>query len=263
MTARRIMQALTVALLTALLLSVFSAPAVTAASPARCKVWNTDKLIGRNTLQRAVWAASPGDHLVVRGTCTGTTFIRKDIHIAGVRLAAASSDVRVRDSGPATLSSGSKRPTLVIDPAVGDLSIERGLTLRGGFVIGSIREWRSASFNTAHVAAMAECQIPGRDGGGKLQDAVSAASAGQQLGFLGSCVGQTRIDKALHIVGARIKASSFGCDKHGCWGPVRTDTGPPRIRSGGRRGAAIQVASHVDDLTIRAAAIRGGITITP
>ncbi len=262
MTARRMAQALTVALVTALLLSALSVAAVTAASPTRCKVWNTDKQIGRNTLQRAVWAASPGDHLVVRGTCVGITFIRKDIHISGIRIMAAAGDARVRDSGPATLRSGSKRPTLVVDPAVTDLSIERGLTLRGGFIIGNIREWRSAVSGAAPASSMVECRIPGRDGGGNLQEAVSAASPGQRLGFIGTCVGQTRIDTALHIFGARFVASSFGCDKHGCWGPVRTDTGPPRIRSDGR-GAAIQVASDVDDLTIRAAAIRGGITITP
>ncbi len=262
MTARRMAHALTVALVTALLLSALSVATVTAASPTRCKVWNPDKQIGRNTLQRAVWAASPGDHLVVRGTCVGTTLIRKDIQISGIRLRAAARDARVRDSGPATLRSGSKRPTLVVDPAVADLSIERGVTIRGGFVIGSIREWRSAPSSAAPASSMVQCRIPGRVGGGTLQDIVSAATPGQRLGFIGSCVGQTRIDKAIHIVGARFVSSSIGCDKHGCWGPVRTDSGPPRIRSGGR-GPAIQVASHVDDLTIRAAAIRGGITITP
>jgi hypothetical protein len=59
--------------------------ATTAASPTGCRVRNVDSGVVKTSLQKAVWAAEPGDHLRVRGTCVGNTVVGKSLVVAGVR----------------------------------------------------------------------------------------------------------------------------------------------------------------------------------
>lgn len=145
--ARRLGTTLAIAALMALLVSAVPAGVATAANPRACLVMNLDQGFVRSSLQRAVVAASPGDHLVVRGTCVGSTLITKDLRITGSRVksSAMACDERGRctrsviiDSGPATLRSRIGRPTLVIDPSVDDLVIDGRLRIRGQVRIGPI-----------------------------------------------------------------------------------------------------------------------------
>ncbi len=243
-----------------MLITALPAAITSAASPTACKVWNSDKEIGRDSLQRAVWAASPGDHLWVRGTCVGSAIIRKDVHIAGYRLKTSDPQSGVRDSGKPTLVGD---PAFVVDPRVARLTIAKGLTVHGGFVIGDGREGRAPSpamaprlsgFAPAAKSARTCRVFNSGNVHRSLQDAVSAASSGDRLMLLGTCLGQTRIDQNLLIGSIRIAAAGTGRPSH------PADSGPPRIGIRGP-GPAISVGPDVTSLMMTGIIIRGGISI--
>jgi hypothetical protein len=79
-----ILRTLAIAASAALLATALAVPA-TAASPTACRVTNLNTGVVRNSLQKAVWQASPKQRLTVRGTCHGRTKISKNLHISGVR----------------------------------------------------------------------------------------------------------------------------------------------------------------------------------
>src|SRR5690242_2150461 len=59
-----------------------TAPAASGASTS-CRVVNTSSGRTASSLQDAVDAAAPGDTLFVKGICTGSTYINKDLTISG------------------------------------------------------------------------------------------------------------------------------------------------------------------------------------
>lgn len=257
--ARRVGGVLAVAAAAALLLSALPGSVATAASPTACKVRNLDSGVGRDSLQRAVWAASPGDHLAVRGTCTGTTLIRKDLHIEGRS-----------GSRRAIVRSGSSYPTIVVDPRVDDLVIDDSLSVRGGIIITSVRAWKQSptkvtSFprppkSDLKFRIVSTCRVGG--GHPSFRSAIAAADPGDRLPFSGTCVGRVRIDRDLRIVGARMGASSMTCDKDGKCRTFSTETGPPRIKSFSRY-PTIVVDPSVEHLRLSGFGIRDGFRIGP
>ena len=108
---RWLISALAVALLMAL-----GATSASAAPSATCTVTNTDTGRTFPRLQRAVDAAKPGAHLVVKGTCLGGTFIDKSLAIRGVKTRRTGKPVL--DGGrPPYTAEGSTR-VLTIKPKV-------------------------------------------------------------------------------------------------------------------------------------------------
>ncbi len=68
----------------ALAATLLAASPASAASPTACRVRNLETGITKASLQKAVFRARPGDRLTVKGTCKGTTTIRKDLTIRGI-----------------------------------------------------------------------------------------------------------------------------------------------------------------------------------
>ncbi len=99
-----------------LVILTLEANRATGASPQACQVRNAEsgKTYGR--LQQAVNAAKPGAHLIVKGTCRGTTTIDKSLAIMGVTR---------RRTGKPVLDGDDKARVLTIKPKV-------TVNLRGG-----------------------------------------------------------------------------------------------------------------------------------
>lgn len=252
---RHVVAILVIAITAALLLAALPGSVATAATgPKACKVHNATQKIGRNTLQRAVWAANAGDTLIVRGTCVGTTIIKKDLTIGWVELPR---------SGTPTLRSNSKLPTLVVDSGVTGLEIKPGLRVQGTVVVDDVRAWKrsvaaaSGSVTPASVRKERACSIRNRRSGdrfGRMQRAVVAASPADSLVFTGKCWGGTTIDKSLTIRGLRIQASSIECGPKKCSKPTVTDTGVPVITD-------VTVESGVEGVTLTRLALPKGFAV--
>lgn len=277
---RRLGQALVLALATAVLATASAASVAAAASPLPCKVHDLTKGIDRNSLQRAVWAADPGDVLLVQGTCVGTTVIRKDLTIGPMgtkHLPLPLGEEYVIDPR-ATLGSGSWRPTLIIDPAVDDLWITPGLRVKQGFVIGEPRDWRigskaAAPWYWAHWGGarpvlggsrrrtLDTCAVwdAGRSGmRSSLAAAVDAAPRGARLVLAGRCQGPTTISANVFVHGSRLPGN------HGCYHDPRSDAtvcidyvdhGPPRVKG------QLDISADVDRLAFKRLTLQGGIRI--
>ena len=103
-------------------------PVASGLSPA-CMVTNRATRDSYAGLQSAVNAASPGDTLLVRGTCTGTATIGMDLRLRGQR----------RGPSPPTVDAGGGGAALTIADssrvAIGSLVITGGTS--GGVVIGA------------------------------------------------------------------------------------------------------------------------------
>jgi hypothetical protein len=85
-----------------------AAPAASAATSA-CLVVDTNANTGYTSLQAAVTAAAPGDTLFVKGTCTGTTEIGKNLTIGGHSASGTKTS---------TLDGGGQGTVLAIDSGV-------------------------------------------------------------------------------------------------------------------------------------------------
>jgi hypothetical protein len=72
------------ALLTGLLAAVLPMQAASAAGRPSCLVSNERTDLGSRSLQAGIDASAPGDTLVVKGTCVGTSEIAKDLTLKGV-----------------------------------------------------------------------------------------------------------------------------------------------------------------------------------
>ena len=274
---QRVVSVLLTALTVALLLGVLPGTTVAASSAKTCQVTNVTQGISRDSLQRAVWAAKAGDTLLVSGTCTGTTLIKKDLTIAWVEIGGLECDAagRCRDlgqSGQATLRSGTWRPAIVVDPSVKHLHIAPGLRVRRGIVVDQIRNWKrhttvapaswrsSAPSGTVRIAAatrLRSCAVTDTDTGaafGRMQTALDAAAAGDHLRFRGRCGGLTTIDKPVHIEGFRLQTSSIECTRNGCSKPVMADSGVPILDS-------VRVVAGLDDVTLKRLTVPKGFSV--
>jgi hypothetical protein len=119
--------------------------ATTAASPTACVVRNVETGVAKDSLQAAANAASSGDHLRVRGTCPGTTTIRKSLTIAGIQTAT---------SGTPTLGGyvgGDAAPHWVVKVPSGISVTMRDLTIRGGSNASGIRNQGSLALRDVIV----------------------------------------------------------------------------------------------------------------
>ena len=97
-------QLLIAGILALALLVTLGATAATAAKAATCSVTNTDSGRIYTRLTQAVDAAKPGVHLVVKGTCVGRTFIKKDLVIRGATTRRAGKAVLDGDGYPRSLT---------------------------------------------------------------------------------------------------------------------------------------------------------------
>jgi peptidoglycan/xylan/chitin deacetylase (PgdA/CDA1 family) len=95
--------------------------------PTACHVRDVDSGLISRSFQVAVRAAAPGDHLVLRGTCRGTSRVGKRLTVEAVQ---------TKRSGTPTLAGMGHGPVLTVAPGtrlelVG-LTIRGGAALRGG-----------------------------------------------------------------------------------------------------------------------------------
>lgn len=278
--AHRIGRVLAAAVATATVATALSVSLAAAVSPLDCKVYNVDKDIGRNTLQRAVWAADPGDTLLVQGTCVGTTRVTKDLHIGYMGTPAAPlplGDGFVIDQ-EATLRSGSWRPTLIIDPSVDDFRIYRGLTVKQGFVIDDPSAWRDVTRATAprywthwgkarpvlggsRRGTINDCVVwnaSGQKRFGRLPTAIDDAGDGARLVLAGKCWSRSSVEQRVFAHGSRVPGDG-GCrilsdDSTVCIDYA--DFGPPRIK--GR----IDISADVDEVAFKRLTLTGGVRIS-
>lgn len=96
-------------------------PSAVPRPPTACLVRNLDTDVVKRDLQDAVDAARAGQRLTVRGTCKGSTAIRKDLHLRGVQ---------TETSGTPTLAGAG--PGTVVTVASGAEVTIRSLTIRDG-----------------------------------------------------------------------------------------------------------------------------------
>lgn len=113
-----------------LMLALLTATPVAAASPTACRVKNLDTGVTKARLQTAVWSARAGDRLTVKGTCRGTTIIKKDLTIRGIRTAA---------SGKPLLDGARTGRVIVVKPKttvkLRSLTLRRGAARTGGGIL--------------------------------------------------------------------------------------------------------------------------------
>ena len=267
----KLLRVLAVATAAALLISALPASVATAAKvEVACKVHNIGKGINRDSLQRAVWAADPGDALLVQGTCTGTTLIGKDLDISYMGWSGAPMPLgqQYRTSPRGKIRSADRRPALVIDPRVDDFRINPGLRVIGGIVIGDIAAWRGssrpvptawrASWATpsapSWAARLRSCYVANDDTTAQFrrsQAAARAASPGDHLSLRGACGGETAIGKDLHVSGWRIAISSRPL---GGGTASRDDSGPPTL-------TRVAVDDGVDSLVLKRVRVTNGFSI--
>jgi hypothetical protein len=272
--AQRLGRVLAIAIAAALLISALPGSMASAASPRACRVYNLDQEIGRNTLQRAVWAADPGDRLAVRGRCTGTTRIGKDLHIRGMRIKSVTPGGRLLDSGRPTIGG------LMVDPRVDDLTIAKNVLVRKGVSVGSLATPKPVMADSAWGSAVEPAGLPPNmrtithydrtcrvmtDAGmhNDLQTAIDATPDKGSLSFVGTCSGRVSITKDLHISGVQIGAASPRCRANGQCVVHATLSGLPAIRSTAP-GPAVIIDAGVAGVSIGMGVpvtIKGGIAI--
>jgi nitrous oxidase accessory protein NosD len=102
------------------------APAASAASTA-CLVADTNADHSYTSLQDAVDAAAPGDTLFVKGTCTGTTTISKNLTISGQSASGTKT---------ATLKGGRQGSVLTINNSGGSVTLNTLIITNGGALLG-------------------------------------------------------------------------------------------------------------------------------
>ena len=272
--ARRLGRVLAIAIAAALLISALPGSVASAASPRACKVYNLDQEIGRNTLQRAVWAADPGDRLAVRGRCTGTTRIGKDLRIRGMRIKSVTPGGRLLDSGRPTIGG------LVVDPRGDGLTIAKNVLVREGFAVVGLAVTKPAMTNSGWDSAVAPAGLPPdtktttrydrtclvmTDAGAHkdLQSAIDATPDEGHLSFVGTCSGRVSITKDLDILGVQIGHASPHCRADGQCIIRATLSGLPTIRSTAP-GPAVIIDASVAGMGIGMGVgitIKGGIAI--
>ncbi len=268
---RRLGLVLAAAAALALLLTTLPAAAAAAASMQDCQVANLTAHTAHRSLQHAVWKAGSGDELEIQGKCSGTLVIGKDLHISGVTVVAfwdGPTESGSESSGPPTIRSGSRRPAVIVHPRVSELTIDAGIIIRGGLVVGAPAKWqRTAVPQTPrpprwkvkpHVEPACRTERAGYD----LADRVAGAAPGDELRFLGTCRGEVRIDRELTIVGGRWNLSSIVPVKGGKHRVFTSTSGPARIRRAGSE-PAISVDPSVDALMLAGFTINDGFRIGP
>ena len=155
----------------ALVVATVAAPAAGAAVRPRCLVSNQRTGLGTGSLQAAVNAASPGDTLIVKGTCVGGTTIGKSLTIKGLSNSAF---------GPATLDGRGTQRVLFVDysgAAAGGstltligLTVTHGLANDGNGGGGMLTEGGSITVRNSLIAANSSVLAGGgiEGGGGAL-----------------------------------------------------------------------------------------------
>lgn len=262
------MRVAAVAAAAAMLAAALPASVTAAAGNDACRVYNVDKQIGRNTLQRAVWDADSGDRLILYGTCVGTTVVRKDLTIGWAEASSTPlAKGQAASSGKPSIKSGSWRPALVIAPGVDDFRVLPGLPVIGGIVIGDVKGWMGAakpvpaawkSAAPAFIATRARpslraCHVRNDSGAQYLrsQAAVRGASPGDQLSLRGACGGATYIRQDLTVAGWRIAISA---QTLGSRRASRKDSGPPAL-------TRVIVDDDVDRLVLKRVRVTNGFGI--
>jgi len=263
----QLVRVLAVAAAAAMLVSALPASVATAAK-GDCKVHDLAQGFDRDSLQRAVWDADPGDALLVQGTCTGTTLIDKSLDISYMGWPGTSMPLgkQYRIDPRGKIRGGEGRPALVIDPGVDSFDINPGLRVSGGIVIDDIAAWQDgavspdwagaeASLEAAMVTpSLRSCHLRDDETGEEYQlseAALTAASAGDHLSLRGACVGDSVIDKDLRVSGWRIAISSM---QLGDGEASMEDSGPATL-------ARVIVDDDVESLVLKQLQVTDGFSI--
>ncbi len=257
----KLVRTLAVAATAALLFSALSnGMAVTAKADVACKVHNLGKGIDRNSLQKAVRAADPGDALLVQGRCAGTTIVDKDLDISYMGWAGAPmplGDQYVAEPRGRIVSDGAD-PALVIDPGVQDLSLNQGLQVSGGIVIGDVAAWQDvvpSLVATIPSASLSDCHLRNDDTTaefGRSQAAIDDAATSANLSMRGTCGGETVIDAATRVAGWRIAISGLTLGQDS---PTADDSGPATLER-------VVVDAGVDSLVLKDVRVADGFRIS-
>ena len=256
----KLTRVLAVAAAVALLSSALPAGMATAKAETDCKVHNLGKGIDRNSLQKAVRAADAGDALLVQGTCTGTTLIDKDLDLSYMGWEGAPMPLGRQYvlSPNSRISGGGAGPALVIDPGVERFTINPGLAVAGGIVIGDVEAWDASVPSTIATdpgVSLSDCHLRNDDTEaeyGRSQEAMDAAGASARLSLRGTCTGETVIDEAARVAGWRIAISALtlGGDIEDA-----ADSGPATLEQ-------VRVDADVDSLVLKDVRVTDGFSIT-
>jgi hypothetical protein len=160
-----------------------------------------------------------------------------------------------------------------VDPSVDHLVIHDGLKVRRGIVVDDIEVWKgdakpvptawsgkpaSAFVTSVSPAGLRACRVEISETGatfGRIQRALAMASPGDHLTLRGKCVGETAIDKSLHIEGWRLAISTIECRPDGsCSKPQKADSGPPTLTK-------VTVDANVDELTLKRLTVPNGFSV--
>ena len=259
--SRKLTRVLAAAATAALLVSALPAGfAVTAKADVACKVHNLGKAIDRDSLRKAVRVADPGDALLIQGTCRGTTRIDKDLDISYMGWAGAPMPLGsqyVAEPRGRIVSDGDG-PALVIDPGVEDLSVNPGLQVSGGIVIGDVATWQDTLptiIATTPSDSLSDCHLRNDDTQAEFdasQAALDAAGTGVNLSLRGTCRGETVIDEATRIAGWRNAISALTLDQESA---DADDSGPATLER-------VSVDAGVDSLVLRDVSVSDGFRIS-
>jgi hypothetical protein len=147
---------------------VAAAPGASAATT--CRVVDTTSNQSYASLQDAVTAAAPGDTLFVKGTCTGTTEIGKNLTVTGQSQSGTKT---------ATLNGGAQGAVLTIDSGaavtLNTLVITNGSNFFGG---GIFADGGTVTLNRSTVTGNSATQ----DGGGGIANATFIPPGGFAFG---------------------------------------------------------------------------------
>ena len=257
----RLTRILGAAVATALLVAALPAGvSIAAEGDLACKVHNLGKATDRDSLQKAVRAADPGDALLVQGTCAGTTSIDKDLDISYMGWAGAPMPLgRQYVAEPrGRIVSGGSGPALVIDPGVQHFSINPGLQVSGGIVIGDVEAWQDAEpsvIATIPSATLRDCHLRNDDTSAEFagsQAAIDAAGASANLSLRGTCSGETVIDEAARVAGWRIAISALTLGQKSS---SVDDSGPATLER-------VVVDAGVDSLVLKDVRVADGFRIS-
>lgn len=257
----RLTRVLAMAATAAMLAAALPAGAVVMAkADGDCKVHNLGKAIDRNSLQKAVRVADPGDALLVQGTCAGTTLIDKDLDISFMGWAGAPMPLGSQYvvSPESRVTGGGAGPALVIDSGVDHFTVNPGLLVADGIVIGEADAWDASvpsmvATITGH--SLGDCHLRNDETAEEYersQEALDAAAPSAQLSLRGACTGETVVGEATRVAGWRIAISSLtlGGEPAGA-----EDSGPATL-------ASVSVDAGVDDLVLRDVQVTDGFRIT-
>jgi len=198
---------------TMLVALIMLVPAVAVAKPGLCKIVNQTAGTNWSSLQSAVNSAFPGDKLILKGTCYGTTVINKDLELTGLSNPGY---------GPAALDGQGGGTVVTVDGASVTL---RGLTITNGTgqaIYSAYPQWLwgGGLYNDEGVVALENCRLIGNtanEGAGIFNDGkmlVTESIIVDNYGDFGAGIGT---DGSLEVLGSTLESNNAPGDGGGIY----------------------------------------------